>query len=208
MNDNEKIIDALKKLDVNNPGHWTVKGAPTVEIVKFFAGGLKVTAKDIEDAAPGFNKENCATYFNLLDSADAQKDPQTDSATNVVTTQQEAADENAQAAQEDPVKDDSGPTLEEKIAYLGAKIDDATKERDYLSDMIAKMQDARDELLNQQTAEQADAPSATMQYLEAQKRNLQARAEHMENLRNAGITQKTLRDLLPRAAPIDAVRKR
>lgn len=53
----EKIIEALKQLDVADESQWTKGGDPAVEAVSELAGET-VTRQQIIDAAPKFNKEN------------------------------------------------------------------------------------------------------------------------------------------------------
>lgn len=54
----DKILDALQKLDTKNDNQWTQDGLPKIEILKFLMGGEIVTREQINEAAPGFTREN------------------------------------------------------------------------------------------------------------------------------------------------------
>lgn len=59
----EKIITALKTLDVKTDAQWTQDGQVNLNAFKFVNGGESVTREQLEEAAPGFNRETAATYF-------------------------------------------------------------------------------------------------------------------------------------------------
>lgn len=59
-----KIIDALDKLDSNNPNHWTADGHPKLETVRLFAGDNAITRQMIVDVAPNLTK---LTHANAPD---------------------------------------------------------------------------------------------------------------------------------------------
>lgn len=55
---NENIIEGLKKLDPAADAHWTKEGEVNLIAFKFIMGGKSVTREQIEEVAPGFNREN------------------------------------------------------------------------------------------------------------------------------------------------------
>lgn len=61
----EKIREALLKLDVSNDNHWTADGQPRVDTVKLLAADPSVTREMIEEAIPGFTRENAAGAAGL-----------------------------------------------------------------------------------------------------------------------------------------------
>lgn len=61
---NEKIIAGLKQLDVKTDAQWTQEGLVNLNAFKFVLGGESVTREQVEEAAPGFTRENAATYFD------------------------------------------------------------------------------------------------------------------------------------------------
>lgn len=54
----EKLIAALKRLDVANENHWNKDGSPKVETIRMLTGTSSVSKDDIEAAAPGFSRTN------------------------------------------------------------------------------------------------------------------------------------------------------
>lgn len=54
---NNKLLEAVKKLDPENDEHWTKIGKPAVEAVEKFYGSTDIARKDIEGAAPGYDRE-------------------------------------------------------------------------------------------------------------------------------------------------------
>jgi hypothetical protein len=79
MSDN-KILDAVRKLDVGNDNHWTADGQARIDTVKMLAADQSIDRAAIEAAAPGFKRDTAATYTtetdmqhaNGVDSAPAQ----------------------------------------------------------------------------------------------------------------------------------------
>lgn len=56
------ILNALDRLDANNPAHWTVKvknkpQLPKMSVIQAMVGDLAVTRKEVDVARPGFCKE-------------------------------------------------------------------------------------------------------------------------------------------------------
>lgn len=60
----EKIITALKTLDVKTDAQWTQDGQVNLNAFKFVNGGESITREQLEEVAPGFNRENAETYFD------------------------------------------------------------------------------------------------------------------------------------------------
>lgn len=60
----EKIITGLKSLDVKTDAQWTQDGQVNLNAFKFVNGGESVTREQLEEIAPGFNRETAATYFD------------------------------------------------------------------------------------------------------------------------------------------------
>jgi len=54
----EKIVEALKALDVENDAHWTSDGQPKVEYMRMISGVPSLTRADIEAVAPEFKRSN------------------------------------------------------------------------------------------------------------------------------------------------------
>jgi len=54
---NQRLLDAVMKLDPENDEHWTRIGKPAMQAVEGFYGSADITRADIEAAAPGFTRE-------------------------------------------------------------------------------------------------------------------------------------------------------
>lgn len=205
----ERIIEALKKLDAQNPGHWTASGTPNMNIVNIFAGdGEKIAVKDVEAVAPGFSKQNAATYFDQnkgednagtqvdtsqADAAQAEGQSETQQATQIqdagnVVTQQQTTDEQGQP---DP------------LPGIDAAIEHTRKQLDELNASLSNLLRQRDDIVTARERERKGQEDPNLLYLRAQQARLSERAAHVKNLRQAGITAKTLSDILPQAAPVD-----
>jgi hypothetical protein len=61
------VRDALTKLSVENDDHWTGAGLPSVEAIRTIAGSKELSRGDIDEAAPGMNREE--TRKNLAGGA-------------------------------------------------------------------------------------------------------------------------------------------
>lgn len=53
---NEKIVAALKQLDVANDAHWTGDGLPKLENVRMLAGDFALSREAVTNALPGFSR--------------------------------------------------------------------------------------------------------------------------------------------------------
>jgi hypothetical protein len=54
---NDKILDAVKKLDPNNDNHWTADGLPRIDTVRMLASDTSLTREQVDKIAPAFNRE-------------------------------------------------------------------------------------------------------------------------------------------------------
>lgn len=54
---NEKLVEAIQKLDPAVDEHWTKDGLPAIEAVQKFYGSADVKRADIKAAAPDFTRE-------------------------------------------------------------------------------------------------------------------------------------------------------
>lgn len=54
---NQRLLDAVMKLDPENDEHWTKIGKPAMSAVEGFYGSADITRADIEAAAPGYTRE-------------------------------------------------------------------------------------------------------------------------------------------------------
>lgn len=54
---NQRLLDAVMKLDPENDEHWTKIGKPAMNAVEGFYGSADITRADIEAAAPGYVRD-------------------------------------------------------------------------------------------------------------------------------------------------------
>lgn len=60
MNKNDKIQDALGKLDAGNDNHWTAEGAPRLETLRMLAGDPSISRDDVNAVDQGFTRQSLA----------------------------------------------------------------------------------------------------------------------------------------------------
>ena len=58
MNKNDKIQDALGKLDAGNDNHWTAEGAPRLETLRMLAGDPSNSRDDVNAVDQGFTRHS------------------------------------------------------------------------------------------------------------------------------------------------------
>ncbi|WAX22435.1 hypothetical protein P6F34_gp92 [Pseudomonas phage MiCath] len=58
----EKILEALKKLDVENDNHWTADGAVRLDTIKMLAADPTITRDILDTVAPGFVRSNALSW--------------------------------------------------------------------------------------------------------------------------------------------------
>jgi hypothetical protein len=71
----EKILEALRKIDAANDNHWTADGQPRLDTVKMLAGNPAITRELVDAAAPGFTRVTAATYTPPAAQAQQASDP-------------------------------------------------------------------------------------------------------------------------------------
>lgn len=86
----EKIIESLKALNTKTDAQWTQDGQVNLNAFKFVNGGEAVTREQLEEAAPGFNRESAGTYFSKgADAGQANNEGLVDSAGKLVDTNEQ-----------------------------------------------------------------------------------------------------------------------
>lgn len=93
----QKIVDALKKLDVKNDNHWTADGLPRLDTVKMLASDQTITRDHVAAAAPGFSRATAETWT-----------PSTEG--EAKSTDQQAGSSDQQAAQQESQGGSTGST--------------------------------------------------------------------------------------------------
>jgi len=171
----EKIIEALKQLDLENDDHFTNDGSPRIDVVVELSGVKGLKRGDITGAAPAFSRDN--PVFEITDEKEDE-----------VTVEEETEDgDDLQALEikaqkaEDVLKEAQAKALEAEKAVLEA-------------------QRARDAIIEAREAERPvhENQQNIMNYLESQKRLREAKV----NKFNKAVEGIDLKQLDP-VAPID-----
>ncbi len=65
-----QILEALAKLDPSADVHWTLDGAPRMDVMQKLVGSAELTRADVTNAAPSFSRENAGDYFGAQSTED------------------------------------------------------------------------------------------------------------------------------------------
>lgn len=155
----EKIITALKTLDVKTDAQWTQDGQVNLNAFKFVNGGEAVTREQLEEVAPGFNRENAETYFDEKKegegSAPIEGATVTDANVATILENANAASENTseegKATQGGSMRIGVDITLSDALKTLikvGAVIDIAELTSEELSKIVESVPERRNQLIN------------------------------------------------------------
>lgn len=217
----DKIVAALKGLDVNNDQHWTTDGAPRIDTIKVLTGNPALTREDVNAALPGFSR---ATAPNFAEQGASGTAP-------VVTDAalQQAAG-TAPQAPEQPTLEPKGDGLDTELLTelpLSAEAPrcsrshampdvsemDLEEAREYMAELIqvrAQIQQAIPDAQNRIAFLEGEASKATGEssdnpiraYLDSQQRLSQQRADLRRTVEETGVDLKRLTKSL-QGSPID-----
>lgn len=202
----QTLIEALKKLDVNNDNHWTADGLPRLDTVRMLASDAALTREKLDAAAPGFTRSTAATW----EASGAAPTKSTQSQAHAAAGNAQAAAQTVQASPaavtatvtEQP-KEDEAEQGSEVGAYEAAMKALAEAEANTADKRQAKEKADR-EFVEAQEAEdaarkQADAlrpvetqGSVIQEYLAAQQRDMEAKAALAAKLAEQGVDLKGL----------------
>ena len=155
----EKIITALKTLDVKTDAQWTQDGQVNLNAFKFVNGGEAVTREQLEEVAPGFNRENAATYFDEKKEGEGSAPIEGATVTDAnVATILESANAASENTSEEGKQTLGGSmrigvdiTLSDALKTLikvGAVIDIAELTSEELSKIVESVPERRNQLIN------------------------------------------------------------
>ena len=199
VNMNDKILDALKKLDVENANHWTTDGLPRLETVRMLAGNQSITREQVSLAAPGFTRTT-AGFAAAVEPADSVE-------TEEATESEPVPDSAPSAPEPAPEPEPVAPTGDETLRF------ELTKQERVVQDLrmrIAQMQvefnkqrQIEDDLRARFNASipQQKAGEAIQGYLAAQRAALKRRYDRKAELRAKGVEVEDLKSLMK--SPID-----
>ena len=187
-----KILEALSKLDVANDNHWTGDGLPRIDTVRMLAGNPGIGRDDITKEAPDFSRQN-AVIPTSAPTVIKAVEPVEPVAQNVGTGD----------VVEQVVKPED---LDEQIAVLREKLDEANQYLDKATEYRTKVQNELDDLINlkESSAGGQCTMTAIQSYLKSQQGILNERARRTRALQESGVTIADIQALIPQGAPIDA----
>lgn len=222
----QKILDALKALDVANDNHWTADGLPRLDTVKMLAADPTLSREAVDTAAPGFTRTTAKEYVvpapdsagNAAGAATVGEGapvPATPAVTPAAPPAEEAGAttfSNEQAQQ--PEVASAGAATDE-VASLAEELEEVrgTIERTraalvegnkYLNSLVQKEERLVDQLAA--VSPKDDTPSAIRAYLDAQVAKGNERTVRKQLIAESGLDLKALaRDL---KSPLDAAMSR
>lgn len=188
-----KILEALSKLDVANDNHWTGDGLPRIDTVRMLASNPGIGRDDITKEAPDFSRQN-AVIPTSAPTVIKAVEPTVDAPQNVVT--EEVVVEQVEKPED----------LDEQIAVLREKLDEANQYLSKATEYRAKVQNELDDLINlKESSTGARCTMTAIQcYLKSQQGILNDRARRTRALQESGVTIADIQALIPQGAPIDA----
>lgn len=121
----DKIIEGLRKLNVENDNHWTADGLPKIEALKFTVGP-SITREDVNSVAPGFTRSN-----PVIEDVEHEEKPDTSSMQETEQTEIVADTDNAQYESLSKVEADketvNGKSIVTARVALEVNVSDAVK---------------------------------------------------------------------------------
>jgi hypothetical protein len=200
MTEPQKILEALKSLEVQNDDHWTANGAPSLtEISKLV--GENVKRKDVTEVAPMFTRERAQAGFDP-DSTEPSPDSETLSGISTEEQAQAAAraallspPEELSEANQDETEQETPKVdvakIQARLEIVNKELVEANKTKAVAINAADKLQQERDRLLNSLENEGQDPlHKCVNQYLRTQQLQRERRAANrplVEDLRKAGI---------------------
>lgn len=219
-----KIVEALKKLDVTNDNHWTADGLPRLDTVKMLASDQSITRDQANAAAPGFCRENAATWAPAEQGQGGSTGTSESAAPAAPQAAQASAESSAAPASaeqpskepEQPAVEQSAPTaadevqaLEEALSAQSEKVEAVRQLRADIEAEFERERQKEDDLRARLEALRPVADShanAIQDYLASQRKALEERAARIRAIQESGVDLKELqRGLL---SPLDGAMSR
>lgn len=170
----DKIIEGLRKLNVENDNHWTADGLPKIEALKFTVGP-SVTREDVNSVAPGFTRSN-----PVIEEAEHEEKHDTSSMQETEQTEVVADTDNAQYESLSKVEADketvNGKSIVTTRIAFDIKVSDAVKAM--LQDIpVIDFDNVSVEELKQHEKDLSEQVNADNQMLSAMNELVEARAK-------------------------------
>ncbi len=203
----QKIIDALKKLDVSNDNHWTVDGQPRLDTVKMLAADPSITRDTLNEIAPDFNRATAASWEPKQEGEvqtpsdneqSTENQPQEKPVEATGTSgNAEPQPQNPETKPEEKVEESDIKALEKALANAEAKTAEKRLAKEQAeADYVAALQEEDNARLALDAAKpKTDDLDPVRGYLNAQLETQSERSRVVEALREAGVTPEVLQKL-------------
>ncbi len=195
----EKIIAALKQLDVGNDAHWTADGMPRIETVRLMASDFSLTREAVSVAIPGFTRDTpnpvqvaaivATPIVPVTENGNAT--PATDQDGGVQTSEDQQEETEAQSSTAFAAAKQRMVEAEARKVAAAQEFDKAAK----VVDSMIEAGESKPETLQEQLK----------RYYAQQERARYERAAKLKAIRDSGVK---LEDILPKAANIDVAFQR
>lgn len=221
----DKIVAALKSLDVNNDQHWTTDGAPRIDTLKILVGNPGLSREDVNAALPGFSRATAANFAATGESGvppvvtdpAAQQAAGTAPATPVTPASEAGGDlENLPNLNDEPLAEDA---VRERSPRGTLGLPDVSKMdleevREFMSELMAARHEIQQAIplaqnriafLESEVAKEQEAGSQNpiQAYLASQVRAGEERAALRQTVEQSGVNLKELAKQIG-PSPIDA----
>lgn len=211
---NQKILDALLKLDINNDEHWTSDGLPRMDAIEAILGDKGISRQQVTAAKPGFSRAvAAAAQAAQAQGEQGSTEPAVQTAPAAAQPPSTTEPEGTTSKEEDELEVDD--TDEPAVAEARHALKEAQKELAELdlaraevkrlyeekNAEVDKLTDALEALVGKETV-----GDAIQGYLARQRQTLQERADRMNIIRQSGVNLAELGRNLK--APIDAAMAR
>ncbi len=229
MTDNaSKIKAALAKLDVTADVHWTKEGMPSLALVNAFGSG-KFTREEVEAAFPGFRRDNLTgtasdskvnpeagkevvdvtVHSNTAEGTTLEVTSEGGNTTTVSTQPPEvAAAQSQELSETGEVDTASQDAIAERLKAKQDELEEFDQELNKAAQRRAAITAQIDELILQQANGGNDKLNdVNSAYFARREQDLQSKAQRLNDLRQAGVTQRVLNEIVPSPAPIDKAMK-
>ena len=212
----EQIKKALLSLDPKEDNHWTADGLPRIDTIKAIVGeGVQVDRAIINAALSGFFRVTAHNFTGGQGSSAPlqQTAPAAPQALKqqhqapVVIAQEPAVEQPLEQNEFSVPETDWDSIIASEKAILKPLEENLKRAQEAYNEQLRRVDLALDAKSHFESS-QSNIMNTIQDYLYSRQQVLLKRAEHHQNLKAAGITVKTLQDLLPKKAPVDQVRLR
>lgn len=216
----DKVIECLKKLDVNNDNHWTADGLPRLDTIRMIAADATLTREKLEAIAPGFNRTNAQTWelSEQDNSKSVQDTPQEQTQPAAADPQTSTQEVEAIPSADEPKSTEQLEEAEtEQASEVGAYEDalkvlreceaETAKALQLQADANAKVDEAlqAEDIARKRVdslAPQEKPEDVVQRYLKNQAKHLEDQAKLAAQIAESGINLKALREQLE-LSPLD-----